>query len=202
MTKTAIYMRVSTDRQTDENQLQALQKTAAARGWTISKIYREDGGVTGTKGRDERPALDRMLKDAGRRKFDRIIAWSIDRIGRSTAHVTTIMTELEAAGVEQFYHLQGIDSSTVYGKAMIQMAAVFAELEHGIIRERVKAGLARARAEGKRPGMPPMPPEKIRAIINDKRANPEMSIRAIADAHGVSKTPVGKILKAAGLSGL
>ena len=151
--RAALYLRVSTDGQTTENQRLALEAVAQHRHWQVVKVY-EDAGISGAKGRDERPAFDTMLKDALRRRFDVLMFWSIDRIGRSTATVAGALAELEAAGVAIYADKEGMDATTPHGKAMLQMAAVFAELERGMVRERVIAGLNRARAQGKALGRP------------------------------------------------
>jgi DNA invertase Pin-like site-specific DNA recombinase len=144
--RAALYLRVSTDGQTVENQRRVLEAVAERRGWPIVASY-EDNGISGAKGRDSRPGFDAMLKDATRRRFDVLLFWSIDRLGRSTAMVTTALAELEAAGVSIFAEKEAVDATTPHGRAMLQMAAVFGELERSMIRERVLAGLARARAE-------------------------------------------------------
>ena len=151
--RAALYLRVSTDGQTTENQRLALAAVAERRGWSMVATY-EDNGISGTKGRDERPGLDKLLKDAARGKFDVVMVWSIDRLGRSTAQVAVTMNDLQAIGVAIFADQQGMDSTTPHGRAMLQMAGVFAELEHGIIVERVNAGLERAKAAGKLLGRP------------------------------------------------
>lgn len=155
--RAAIYLRVSTtDRQTTENQRIALALVAERRGWVIVQTY-EDKGISGAKGRDKRPAFDQMLKDAVRRKFDICMVWSIDRLGRSVLHVANAIAELDAAGVALYSDQQAIDSTTPFGKAMIQMACVFGELEREMIRARVVAGLNRVREQGmKRLGRPPV----------------------------------------------
>lgn len=149
--RTAIYLRVSTSEQTTENQRLDLEKLCDLRGWTVVGVY-EDAGISGAKGREERPALASLLKDAKKRRFDRVVFWAVDRLGRSTAHVATIMEELDAVGVSQFYFKESIDTSTPHGQAMLEMAAVFAKLERSMIRERVKAGLTRAREKGTKSG--------------------------------------------------
>ncbi len=146
--RAALYLRVSTDGQTTDNQRHVLVDVAQRRGWTITTAY-EDAGISGSKGRDKRPGFDAMLKDATRRRFDVLMFWSIDRLGRSTAAVAAALAELEAAGVAIYADKEAVDATTPHGRAMLQMAAVFAELERGMIRERVLAGLARVRAEGK-----------------------------------------------------
>src|ERR1700733_115053 len=147
--RAAMYVRVSTDGQTTENQQRVLTEVAERRGWTITQIYK-DAGISGAKDRDKRPGFDAMLKDATRRRFDVLMFWSIDRLGRSTAMVATTLAELEAAGVAIYADKEAMDATTPHGKAMLQMAAVFAELERGMIRERVMAGLSRAREQGKK----------------------------------------------------
>jgi DNA invertase Pin-like site-specific DNA recombinase len=144
--RAAIYLRVSTDGQTVENQRADLMKLAELRGWDVVATY-EDAGISGAKGRDKRPRLDNLLKDAKRRRFDIALFWAVDRLGRSTSAVVTAMDELEAAGVSQFYFKESMDTSTANGRAMLEMAAVFARLEREMIRSRVNAGLQRAKAE-------------------------------------------------------
>lgn len=161
--RAAFYLRVSTDGQTVENQRLVLQQVAERRGWGVVRSY-EDSGISGAKGRDKRPGLDGALKDAVRRRFDVLMVWSIDRLGRSTAMVATALGELEAAGVAFYADREAVDATTPHGRAMLQMAAVFAELERGMIRERVKAGIARARKAGKRLGRPRVPRRVERAI--------------------------------------
>lgn len=151
--RAALYLCVSADGQTTENQRLALMQAAQHRGWTVEKTY-EDAEISGVKGRDRRPGFDAMLKDAVRRRFDVLLVWSINRLGRSTAMVANTLTELEMEGISIFADQQGMDTTTPHGRAMLQMAAVLAELEHTMIRERVNAGLARARAKGKRLGRP------------------------------------------------
>ena len=132
--RAALYLRVSTtDGQTTENQRLALAKVAGHRGWEIVHTY-EDAGISGAKGRDQRPAFNQMLKDAVRRRFDVCMCWSIDRLGRSVLHVASAMAELDAAGVALYSDQQAIDSTSPFGKAMIQMACVFGELEREMIR--------------------------------------------------------------------
>jgi DNA invertase Pin-like site-specific DNA recombinase len=146
--RAALYLRISTtDRQTTENQRLVLTKVAEHRGWEIVQTY-QDFGISGAKGRDKRPAFDEMLKDAVRRKFDVAMCWSIDRLGRSVLHVANAMAELDTAGVALYSDQQAIDSTGPFGRAMIQMACVFGELEREMIRSRVIAGLSRVREQG------------------------------------------------------
>ena len=151
--RVAFYLRVSTGSQTVENQRLELQRVADQRGWHVVEIY-SDNGISGAKGREQRPAFDRLCRDAAAGKLDLIAAWSIDRIGRSLAHLVEFVDELRAENVGLYLHQQQVDTSTAAGRAFLQMAGVFAEFEREIIRERVHSGLARARAKGKRLGRP------------------------------------------------
>jgi DNA invertase Pin-like site-specific DNA recombinase len=163
--RAALYARVSTTGQTVSNQLQELTKVAKRHGWEVVHEYR-DSGISGAKGRDKRPQFDQMLKAANRREFDIIMAWSVDRLGRSLQHLVEFLGDIQHKGVDLYLHQQNIDTSTPSGKAMFQMVGVFAEFERAMIQERVKAGLARARREGKVLGRPKVSAEiegKIRA---------------------------------------
>jgi DNA invertase Pin-like site-specific DNA recombinase len=113
-----------------------------------------DHAVSGAKGRESRPALDKMMKAATRREFDMIAAWSVDRIGRSLQHLVAFLGDLHAGKIGLYLHQQGLDTTTPSGKALFQMCGVFAEFERAMIQERVKAGLQRARAQGKTLGRP------------------------------------------------
>jgi DNA invertase Pin-like site-specific DNA recombinase len=144
--RVAIYLRVSTGDQTVENQRRDLEAAAAQRGWTITATY-ADEGISGSKGRDSRPGLDAMLKDATRGKFDVAMAWAVDRMGRSLPDLIGTMQELHAAKVDLFLHQQAMDTTTPAGRAMFQMLGVFGEFERAMIVARVKAGMERAQAE-------------------------------------------------------
>jgi DNA invertase Pin-like site-specific DNA recombinase len=164
--KVAIYLRVSTDSQTTDNQRRELEGVAARCGWQIVKIY-EDAGVSGSKGRDKRPGLDAMMKAVNAKDFEMVAAWSVDRLGRSLTDLLSILQALHDKGVDLFLHQQGLDTSTTAGRAMFQMLGVFAEFERGIIRERVNAGLARAREHGMALGRPrtePATEKRIRSL--------------------------------------
>ena len=145
--RVAIYLRVSTAEQTTANQRRELQAVAKRHGWSVVKVF-EDAGISGAKGRSERPSLDEMLKAVARREVDMVAAWSVDRLGRSLTDLLDLLRELHAKGVDLFLHQQGLDTSTPSGKAMFQMMGVFAEFERAMIRERVLAGLARAKEQG------------------------------------------------------
>ncbi len=192
--RAAIYLRVSTDGQTTENQRLELMAVAERSGWEVVEIY-EDAGISGAKGRDRRPAFDRLTKDATRRKFDVVMAWSVDRLGRSLQDLVAFLSEVHALGVDLFLHQQGIDTTTPAGKAMFQMLGVFAEFERSMIQERVKAGLARARSQGKTLGRPPVAANVRDAVLKARAEG--LSIRKIAERVGVSPGTVHGLLSAA-----
>lgn len=151
--RVAIYTRVSTDSQTTENQRRELEAVAARGGWDIVHVF-EDAGISGAKGRDKRPQFDALCKGATRREFEMVLAWSVDRLGRSLQDLVAFSNELAAIGCDLYLHQQALDTSTPSGRAMFQMCGVFAEFERGMIRERVAAGLSRAKAQGKTLGRP------------------------------------------------
>ncbi len=154
MTKrVALYLRVSTSEQTVENQRRELYAVAERHGWNVVAEF-ADEGISGAKGRDNRPAFDRLCRGVNRREFDQVAAWSADRLGRSLQDLVGFLAELHAKSVDLYLDQQGLDTSTPAGKAMFQMMGVFAEFERAIIVERVKAGLGRARSQGKRLGRP------------------------------------------------
>src|SRR5260221_9809317 len=151
--RAALYVRVSTDAQAVENQIRELQQVAERRGWNVIEVYR-DAGISGAKGRNGRPGLDTMLKDASRRKFDIVMAWAIDRLGRSLSDLLDTIRHLEACGVDLYLDQQAIDTTTPMGKLVFQLTGAFAEFERTMIRQRIKAGLKRAVAQGVKLGRP------------------------------------------------
>jgi DNA invertase Pin-like site-specific DNA recombinase len=151
--RVALYVRVSTDAQTLENQIRELRQVAERRGWDVVEVYR-DAGISGAKGRNGRPGLDAMLKDASRRKFDVVMAWAIDRVGRSLSDLLDTIQHLEACGVDLYLDQQAIDTTTPMGKLVFQLTGAFAEFERTMIRQRIKAGLKRAVAQGVKLGRP------------------------------------------------
>src|SRR5580700_875403 len=159
----ALYLRVSTSEQTTKNQRRELEAVAKRHGWKVVGVF-EDAGISGAKGRDGRPGLDAMMKAVTRREIDMVAAWSVDRLGRSLTDLLEFLKELHAKGVDLFLHQQGLDTSTPSGRAMFSMLGVFAEFERAILRERVFAGLARAKAQGKKLGRPQVSAEKAEAI--------------------------------------
>jgi DNA invertase Pin-like site-specific DNA recombinase len=146
MKRAVIYARISTcnGHQDPETQLLALRQWSRA-GWQVVEEY-VDHGISGAKGRDRRPDFDRLLKDATRRKFGIIMAWSVDRLGRSLQDLVAFLGEVHAQGIDLYLDSQGVDTTTPGGKALFQMMGVFAEFERAMIRERVCAGLGKARA--------------------------------------------------------
>lgn len=143
--------RVSTDAQTVENQISELREVAERRGWQVVEVYK-DTGISGAKGRDQRPGLDAMLKDASRRKFDVVMAWAIDRLGRSLIDLLGTIQDLEAVGVDLYLDQQHLDTTTPTGKLLFQVTGAFAEFERSMIRQRVNAGLSAIKARIRRDG--------------------------------------------------
>ena len=157
-----------------------------------------DDGVSGAKGRDQRPGLDDLLKGVARREFDVVAAWSVDRLGRSLQDLIGTLNELRAKDVDLYLHKQGLDTATPAGKAMFQMLGVFAEFEREIIAERIHAGLARAREQGTKSGNPIGRPErfsKVRARAVALKSE-GLGTRRIAEKLGVARSTVIKALQA------
>lgn len=192
--RVGLYLRVSTSGQTTENQRLDLERVAQQRGWVIAKVY-EDHGISGTKGRDKRPAFDQLCKDCARGELDMVMAWSIDRIGRSLQHLVNFITELEAQRVGLYLHQQAIDTNTSVGKAMIGMCSVFAAFERSLIVERVNAGLARAKAQGKVLGRKPVGKDIERSILKLRKQG--LGILKIASELGIGTSVVQRVVKAA-----
>jgi DNA invertase Pin-like site-specific DNA recombinase len=190
--RAAMYLRVSTDGQTVENQRHTLTEVAERRGWQVAQVY-EDNGISGARGRERRPALNNLLKDAARRRFDVLLIAAVDRLGRSVAHVAGALSDMQAAGVVVYAHREGMDGTTPYGRAMLGMAAVFAELEREMIRDRVRAGLARARAEGATLGRPVIA-AKVKAEVRKLRTEGN-SLRATARLAGIAVSSVQAIIR-------
>src|SRR5690348_11718295 len=153
--RVALYLRVSTTEQTVENQQRELESVAERHGWNVVAVF-TDAGISGTKEREKRPGYDCLCRGIARREFDQVAAWSVDRLGRSLQELVTFLGELHAKNVDLNLHRQGLDTGTPVGKALFQMLGVFAEFEHAMIVERVKAGIARARSQGKRLGRRPV----------------------------------------------
>ncbi len=189
--RAAIYIRVSTDGQTVENQRLELEQAAERAGWEIFGIY-DDNGVSGAKTREQREAFNRLCKDATRRQFDVVMSWSVDRLGRSLQDLVGFLSELHAVGVDLYLHQQGIDTTTPAGKAMFQMMGVFAEFERSMIQERVKAGLNRAKAQGKVLGRPKVTQKVEKAVLAARTEG--TGKRKIARQLGIGVSTVNRII--------
>ena len=192
--RVALYSRVSTSTQSTENQRHELTRVGALRGWTVVAQYSDDG-ISGAKGRSDRPALDAMLKGALRGEFDLLAVWSIDRLGRSLQHLVETVNELRSVGVDLYIHQQAIDTSTPAGKLAFSVFGALAEYERELIRERVKAGLDRARRNGTKLGRPTNLNESVRAAIIALRTK-DQSIRKIASQLKVGTATVYRVLEA------
>jgi DNA invertase Pin-like site-specific DNA recombinase len=193
MKRAVLYLRVSTLDQTTANQERELREVAGRMGCEIVHVYK-DHGISGAKGRDKRPAFDRLCKDAAQRKFDVVMAWSVDRLGRSLQDLIGFLSELHALRIDLFLHQQGLDTATPAGKALFQMMGVFAEFERSMIQERVRAGLRRAKDEGKQLGRPRIPAELERQILAVlKTPGRAEGVHKIARRFGVDPSTVQRI---------
>ena len=187
--RAAIYARVSTFDQEPENQLQELRRYAQARGWQATEYV--DKGVSGAK--DSRPALDTLVRDAKRRRFDTLVVWRLDRLGRNLKHLVGLLDDLQALGVAFVSLGEGIDATTPAGRLQMHLLAAIAQFERERIVERVKAGLRRAQAQGRRLGRP-------RRVVSPALLEPVrgLSVRQAAAKLGVSAATAHRWLKAAG----
>ena len=192
MRKAVLYLRVSTIEQTTANQERELREIADRMGCEIVKVYK-DHGISGAKGRDKRPQFDALCRAAARREFDMVMAWSVDRLGRSLQDLVGFLSELHALKIDLFLRQQGLDTTTPAGKAMFQMMGVFAEFERAMIQERVRAGLARARSEGKRLGRPPIAPALAERIRKALATPGRPGVRVLAKRLGVNVSTVQRI---------
>ena len=190
MKRAALYLRVSTIDQTTANQERELRQVAERAGWEVVKVYK-DHGISGSKGRDKRPAFDALHKAAARREIDIVMAWSVDRLGRSLQDLVVFLSEIHAAGVDLFLHQQGLDTTTPAGKALFQMMGVFAEFERSMIQERVRAGLRRAKDDGKKLGRPRIARQLEERILAALKAGE--TIRGVADKFDVNPSTVQRI---------
>jgi len=187
--RAALYVRVSTDHQSVENQVRELKEVAERRGWTVVETYR-DAGISGAKGRDRRPGLDAMLNDASRRKFDVVMAWAIDRLGRSLIDLLGTIEHLQEVGVDLYLDQQHIDTTTPTGKLLFQITGAFAEFERSMIRQRIRAGLSVIKDKLARDGKFTSKAGKVRRNLGRPGAEPEKVERArreLAKGTGIIK---------------
>jgi DNA invertase Pin-like site-specific DNA recombinase len=192
MKRAVLYLRVSTLDQTTANQERELREIAGRMGCEITRVYK-DHGISGAKGRDKRPGFNALCRDATKRQFDVIMAWSVDRLGRSLQDLVGFLSELHALKIDLYLHQQGLDTTTPAGKARFQMMGVFAEFERAMIQERVRAGLRRAVAEGKALGRPRIDPNlehRIRKALNEPG---RPGVRELARRFGVATNTVQRI---------
>lgn len=190
MKRAGIYLRVSQDSQTTENQFRILQEVAERSGWTVVEVF-EDAGISGSKGRDRRPAFDALLTAVHRREVQIVMAFAVDRLGRSLPDLVAFLSDIQIAGADLYLHQQNVDTSTPSGRMLFQMLAVFAEFERSIITSRINAGLARARANGVQFGRPNLSLERRTQV--QKALTSGLSIRAVAKTTGVSTASVQRI---------
>lgn len=194
--RVALYARVSTDQQSVDMQVNDLLSVARARGYEVVGTY-IDHGISGAKGRDRRPEFDRLHKDAVRGKFDIVMAWAVDRLGRSLQDLVAFLAEIDAAHVGLYLHQQALDTTTPAGRALFGMLGVFSEFERAISGARVRTGMQHARLHGTKSGKPfgrpPLPEMKAQAIRADLLVPGRRGIQAIARDHGVGTGTVQRI---------
>tara|TARA_B100000315_G_C14572347_1_gene586239 strand:+ start:301 stop:891 length:591 start_codon:yes stop_codon:yes gene_type:complete len=191
----AIYSRCSTSDQTVENQIRELKEIAERRGLIVVSQF-SDEAISGSKGRDQRPGFDNLIKGAVRKEFDTILVWSVDRLGRSLQDLVSFLNEIHSVDCDLYIHQSGIDSSTPSGKMMFQMCGVFAEFERGMISERVKAGQDRAKSQGKHIGRPSNLNEGLIHSIKYMREQ-GLGIRKISKELKVGVSTVYKVMETA-----
>ena len=189
--RAAVYARVSTYDQEVENQLGELRRFVDARGWEAREYV--DEGISGAV--EQRPALDELVRDAKRRRFDVLVCWRLDRLGRSLKHLITLLDDLQALGVAFVSLAEGIDATTPAGKLQMHILGAISKFERARIAERVQAGLARARKQGKRLGRP-----ATRISAADLQRTADLSVRDAARAIGVAPTVLYRARTAAGLT--
>ena len=188
----ALYVRVSTTGQTTENQLIELSEVCDRNKWHITNVYNET--ISGTKGVDERAELNRLLQDASRKKFSKVVVWSVDRVGRSMKHLVTVLSQLKDLGCDIYSYKQAIDTSTTMGSSFFHIVGIFAELENNMRAERQKIGIRRALDNGAKFGRKSIMTDKLVQSVVDLRRK-GLSMRGIATKLDVSTTVVQKSLK-------
>ncbi len=191
MKRAALYLRVSTIDQTTANQAYDLRQMAQQRGLEIVEEY-VDHGVSGVRVR--RPGLDRLMADARRGRFDIVLVWSCDRLARSVRHFLETLDELNRLQIEFVSFREQLDTGGPLGRAVVVIISAIAELERSLIIERVKAGMRRARLEGRHIGRYPIPVDRD-AILRDRARG--LSLTEIGKAHGISRALVSKVLRQA-----
>ena len=194
MKRAALYVRVSTVDQHPETQLHDLRQFASQRGLQIVGEY-TDHGFSGTRAR--RPELDRMMEDARRHRFDVLLVWSCDRLARSTKHLLQTLDELSGFGIQFLSQREAIDTEGPLGRAIIVIVSAMAELERCIIIERVRAGMRRARLEGRQIGRARLDVNREQ-VVHDRRSG--MSLTHVAKKHGISRASVCRIAKQSALT--
>ena len=193
--KDAIYTRVSTYDQTIDNQLIELRDHCSKMGWEVVKEY-ADEGLSGTLSRDKRPALNSLIKDAYRKRFESVVCWDISRIGRSMKELILFLSDMKDRDIGICSVRQGFDTSTSMGEIMFQFVGILSSWEREMIRERTLAGLERAKSEGKTLGRKKVTNDTMTAKIIELRTA-KKTIREIASEVGVSRGTVNNILKVA-----
>ena len=191
MKRAALYCRVSTIDQHPETQLIDLRQFAANKGFQIVGEY-TDHGYCGARAR--RPGLDRMMDDARRHRFDVVVVWSCDRLARSTKHLLQVLDELNGFGIQFLSQREAIDTDGPLGRAIIVIISAIAELERSLIIERVRAGMCRARLEGRQIGRARLDLDRAQ-VIQDRRSG--MSLTQVAKKHGISRASVCRLMKEA-----
>jgi DNA invertase Pin-like site-specific DNA recombinase len=187
--RVGIYVRVSTKDQSCEMQLNDLQHYAKERGFEVFKVYR-DNGISGTK--ESRPALNELMNDARKKRFDVLLCWRFDRVARSTRHLINILHELRNLNIDFVSFQEAIDTSNHLGEFFFTIISAMSKLERDIIVERVKGGLRKARANGKQLGRPKKKVDTDK-IVEYRRQN--KSIRQIANELNLSKGVVQRALE-------
>ena len=191
MKRAGLYCRVSTVDQHPETQLSELRQFAAHKGFTVVGEY-TDHGYSGARAR--RPELDRMMDDARRHRFDVLLVWSCDRLARSTKHLLQTIDELNGMGIQFLSQREAIDTEGALGRAIIVIVSAMAELERCILIERVRAGMRRARLEGRQIGRSRLDVNR-QQVVDDRRSG--MSLTQVAKKHGISRASVCRLMKEA-----
>jgi DNA invertase Pin-like site-specific DNA recombinase len=189
MKKAAIYCRVSTSDQRVESQLYDLRELAAQRGIEVVAEY-QDCGISGSKAR--RPGLDSLMADARRKKFSVVLVSAFDRVARSVRHFLQVIDELESLGVVFISRREQVDTSGMMGRLFLTLIGSIAELESDLIRERVKAGMRRARLEGRQIGRARLDVNREQVVM-DRRSG--LSLTVVAKRHNISRASVCRLMK-------